>query len=570
MTQHIADIVSRDELKAFNEEEVRKLVARYEIADHFDPYRYLPPGPVAQAFILSPDLTKVIMGPLGGGKTTACAFTRILAASTAPIAWHPEDSRPTRMCRWPVLRDTFRSAEKTVLESWKQWFPKGYPGSSWAGGNDRPVTHVLRFIGQDGVRIEAITEFVGLGENSIETLFKGREYSGAWPNELDTHAEGALDDLEQRVGRYPKADILLSQAEVEQLSRELRRPVFSTGKRLRTVIGDMNAPTIDNWTHKTLVLKPTPDRTLFRQPSGRSADAENIFNLESDYYERIIRNQDEHFVRRMVDNEFGYSRAGKAVHTSFQYQRHVATSRLEYRPQLELHIGIDASTSGLSPAAMFAQSWAPRIAMLDELYLGHGVGPARFFEALKMKIASEYADAQIIKVWIDPAAQYGADREGGQLAALELGQVILGIPIMVPANGSNEIGMRLAAVDAEIRGYLEPHSHLIICPEKCPLYIEGMAGRYRYRKKPETSSNEYDDLPEKLHPWSDLQDGGQYVILGMRGRAAALRGAASGERQDEGRGWRSQQVSKGGWGRGTGSGFDPHKAGAGRGSTRSP
>lgn len=560
MTGHLAEIVSRDDLKIFSDEEIRRLVTKYEISEHFDPYRYVPPGPVAQSFILSDALTKIIMGPLGGGKTTTCAFARILAASTAPIAWHPEDRRPTRMCRWPVLRDTFRSAEKTVLESWKQWFPKGYPGSDWQGGNDRPVTHKLRFIGQDGVRIEAITEFVGLGENSIETLFKGREYSGAWPNEVDTHAAGALDDLEQRVGRYPKADLLLSQEEVARLSREMNRPIFSTGKRLRTVIGDMNAPTIDNWTHEKLVLKPTPDRVLFRQPSGRSPDAENIFNLEPDYYDRIIRNQDEHFVRRMVDNQFGYSRAGKAVHPSFDYPRHVSMSRLEYRPQLDLYIGIDASLGGLSPAAVFAQVWGARVVILDELYLGHGVGPARFFEALKQKIDRDYPDARAIKVFIDPAAQYGADREGGQLGAIELGQVIIGVPIMVPANGSNEIGMRIAAVDAELRGYLEPHSSLLICREKCPLYVEGLAGRYRYRKKPEKSSNEYDDLPEKLHPWSDVQDGGQYVILGIRGRAAALRGAASGKNPESG--WRSQGGGDG-WGKGAKMGFDPHRAGAG-------
>lgn len=562
MNGHIANIVSRDDLKAFNEEEVRKLVAKFEIDEHFDPYRYVPPGPVAQAFILSIALTPVIMGPLGGGKTTACAFKRIYAATLAPVAKHPEDGKPTRMCRWIVLRDTFRSAEKTVLESWKQWFPKGYPGASWTGGNDRPVTHTLRFIGQDGIRIEAVTEFAGLGENSIETLMKGREYSGAWANELDTHAEGALDDLEQRVGRYPKADLLLTRAELDALARQLGRGPIVSGQRMRMVIGDMNAPTIDNWTYKALVTARKPDRILFTQPSGRSAEAENLFNLEADYYDRIVRNQEEHFVRRMVDNEFGYSRAGKPVHTSFSHLRHIANQRLTFRPELELHLGIDTSINSLSPAAIFAQAWAPRIVFLDELYLGHGVGPARFFEALKLKIDADYAEATSIKVWIDPAAQFGADREGGQLAALETGQVILGLPVMLPANGSNELGMRLDAVNSELRGYLEPHSHLLACPEKCPLWIEGAAGKYRYRKKPESASNDYDDEPEKKHPWSDLQDAGQYVILGIRGRSAAIRGAATGRSAAAGRSvWGSQSNGDGAWksqSRPRG-GFDPHR-----------
>lgn len=557
MTSHISQLIDRVDIAARNEEEIRRLVREYEIANHFDPYRYVPPGPVAQRFILSTALTAFIMGPLGGGKTTACAFKRIYAATLAPVARHPEDGKPTRMCRWIVLRDTFRSAEKTVLESWKQWFPKGYPGSSWTGGNDRPVTHTLRFIGQDGVRIEAITEFAGLGENSIETLMKGREYSGGWLNEADTHAEGAVDDLEQRVGRYPKADILLTPAELETLARELRQPRIVSGARLRAVIGDMNAPTIDNWTYKAFVSKPKPDRLLFRQPSGRSPEAENRFNLDADYYERLVRNQEDHFVKRMVDNAFGYSRAGKPVHASFSHDRHVAGHRLAFRPEIDLHIGVDASLAGLSPAAVFGQSWAPRIVLLDELYLGHGVGPARFFEALKSKIEADYADARAIRLWIDPAAQYGADREGGQLAALELASVILGLPVLVPANGSNEIGMRLDAVNSELRGYLEPNSHLLVCPEKCPLYLEGMAGKYRYRRKPESAANEYDDLPEKLHPWSDLQDAGQYMILGIRGRAGALHGAAEGKKPREGGRWgvASGQLS----GPRQRGGFNPHR-----------
>lgn len=558
MSEHISDVVSRDDLTIFGEEEIRKLVAKYEIAEHFDPYRYVPPGPVAQAFILSTSLTKVIMGPLGGGKTTACAFARIYAATLAPVAWHPGDKKPTRMCRWIVLRDTFRSAEKTVLESWKQWFPKGYPGSSWTGGNDRPVTHTLRFVGADGVRIEAITEFAGLGEASIETLMKGREYSGAWPNELDTHAAGALDDLEQRVGRYPKRDILLTRTELDDLGKQLGHVIVSS-QRCRFVIGDMNAPTIDNWTYKTFVTNRKPDRAFFPQPSGRSAEAENRFNLEADYYERIIRNQEEHFIKRMVDNEFGYSRSGKPVLSNFSYFRHAAGHRLLYRPELDLHIGIDASTSGLSPAAIFAQSWAPRIAFVDELYLGHGVGPARFGEGLKLKIDADYAEARRVLLWVDPAAEYGADKEGGQLAALEILQVILGIPVRVPANGSNELSMRIDAVNTELRGYLEPHSHLIVCPEKCPLWLEGASGKYRFRKKKENSGNEYEDIPEKLHPWSDLQDGGQYAILGIRGRSAAIRGAGTGRQQSEGeRRWGSQ--SGGGKSRPNDrGGFNPHK-----------
>lgn len=553
--------ITRDDLKKLDTQEERALVARYEIDEKFSPFRYTPPGPVAQAFIVSDLLTAVIMGPLGGGKTTACVFKRIYAASKAPIAWHPEDGKPTRMCRWIVLRDTFRSAEKTVLESWKQWFHKKYPGSAWAGGNDRPVTHTLRFMGADGVRVEVITEFAGLGENSIETMMKGREYSGGWLNEIDTHADGSLADMEQRVGRYPGSKNLLTVDEIEALGRQLGHKLES-GQRLRMVIGDMNAPTVDSWTYRDLIKKRTPDRYLFQQPSGRSEEAENRFNLEPDYYDRIVRNQEDWFVKRMVDNEFGYSRAGKPVYDAFDRRRHVARMRILTDPKLTLGIGIDISMNTLNPAAVFGQTRAPgRIIVADELYLGHGVGAARFGEALKQRLSEDYSNASKVRIWVDPAAEHGADQEGGQLSAMETLAVILGLPILIPAGGSNELGMRLDAVKAEIRGYLEPDTHLLIDPERCPLLLEGFEGKYRYRKRAETAQTEYEEKPDKGHPHSDLHDGLQYLVLGFRGRTGAIRSAADADRAPrQNGGWSSQSGEKRSpWG--GGNGFDPHQVG---------
>jgi len=561
MSQHISDLISRVDLREAAEERVKLLALELDYIGDFNPYMYVPPGPVAQAFLNDATMTAVIMGPLGGGKTTTCVFKRILAATRAPIAWHPEDKIPTRMCRWIVLRDTFRSAEKTVLESWKQWFPKTYPGSKAEGGNDRPFHHRLRFRGEDGIRVEAITEFAGLGEDNIETLMKGREYSGAWLNELDTHAEGALDDMEQRVGRYPMPDSLLSPRELAVLEQQLGRRLVN-GSRQRVVIGDMNAPTVDNWTFETLVTSRGPGRAFHQQPSGRSPEAENRFNLEPGYYDRIVENQAEHFVHRMVDNKFGYSRAGKQVHPSFDHPRHVAQVGLVIR-DVDLHIGADISKGGLSPAAMLAQQWQPgRIAFLDELYLGHGVGTARFSEGLKTLLSERYANVarNRVKLWVDPAAEHGADKEAGELNAMEIMAQALGIVARIPGNGSNELALRLGAVDAELRGYLQPNTALWISP-RCRQYIEGIAGRYRFKKRPQSGGNEYEDLPEKLHPWSDLQDAGQYVIIGIRGHRGVMAAVNGGTRPGPGQqqGWASQNSGQRGWK--SQGGFDPHKAG---------
>ena len=552
---HVSTGVTDAEFDAVEMSELRDLVARYEINEDFDLSQYIPPGPVARQFIADVHhQTTVIMGPIGSGKTTACAFKRIYVGGLAPVAWHPADKVPTRMCRWIVLRDSFRSTEKTVLESWKYWFPKTYPGSSWAGGNDRPVTQVLRFMGHDGVRIEAITEFAGLGEQSIETMMKGREYSGGWLNEFDTHAEFALEDMEQRVGRYPPKDMLLSVDELEDLSRDLGRRVIS-GQRLGLVIGDMNAPTLDNHAYKSMVvnINDTPDRKFYRQPGGRSAEAENRFKLEPDYYERIVRNQDESFIRRMIDNEFGYSRSGKPVYESWDRRKHVAGSEIGFDPDLELLIGIDTSQNTLNPAAVFGQIKAPgRIAFIDELTVEHGCGAARFAELLKQRLDERYAGARRIRMFVDPAAQYGADTEHGQLSAMDMISTVTGLPVLIPAGGSNELVMRLDAIKAELRGHLEADTHLLACPKRCPMLLEGFDGKFKYKRKAAAAGGGFQEDPEKTHPWSDVHDAAQYLVLGVRGRIGSLRAAAGDTRSDR----------RGGWGGGKRkSGFDVHRIG---------
>jgi hypothetical protein len=45
-----------------------------------------------------------------------------------------------------------------------------------------------------------------------------------------------------------------------------------------------------------------------------------------------------------------------------------------------------------------------------------------------------------------------------------------------------------------------------------PTLVRALSGQYRYRKK---VNGQLDDKPEKLHPWSDLADAGQYLALAV-------------------------------------------------------
>ncbi|MBS7545681.1 hypothetical protein [Ancylobacter oerskovii] len=521
-----------------SDDDVRSLVADLELDEGFDIFSYRPPGPVSQAFLNNQrDLTQFLMGPVGGGKTTTCVFKRILAATLMPV-----DKKGVRRSRWVVVRTSFRDADRTVLKSWQQWFPKNYPGSSWQGGNDRPVTHVLRWRLLDGTTAEAETIFIGLGEHRITEVLRGFEISGAWLNEADTLGEDALSAVEQRVGRYP-ARVDLADA---------------SQPRHRQVIGDLNAPDEDNWVYSTFMENGKPNRILYAQPSGRHADAENLGNLEPGYYENMIETQEDWFVRRFVDNQFGYSREGKPVFPAFNRASHVAARQLDPDPNLDVLIGLDA---GLHPAAVIGQP-TPRgqIRVIDELYLGHGYGADRFGEALlDLFDRRRYPvrSGRNYRAWADPASQYGADREGGELAWFEAISAVLGIAVQIPI--SNELSLRIGAVSQELRHMLDDGSPRFLVSPHCKITIRAMSSAYRYKKR---IDGQFDATPEK-NAASHPMDGLQYLVLGYRGRAGVVREAGAGGRQQP-----DSRIGHNSGSRLPAGSFDPHRIGIGSGRSR--
>ncbi|PLW77884.1 hypothetical protein [Cohaesibacter celericrescens] len=503
--------------------DIRKLVQLYEQDEDFDPYHFKPAGPVSSAFIRDDIMSKFIMGPVGGGKTVSCVFARVLAAARMPPCkdgWIRD--------RFVVVRTSFRDAERTVLNSWKQWFSKDYPGSSWTGGNDRPATHTLRWRLPNGLKVEAETLFLGIGDASIEDILRGLEISGGWMNEADTLASNVLRYMEQRTGRYPKKE-------------DLADP---TAKRVRTILGDYNAPDMDNWTYEDLVENVAPHRRLFRQPSGLSPKAENLSRLEADYYQKIAVAEPDWYVRRMVHNEYGYSREGLPVYRSFDQKRHVAAKKLDPIEGLPLLIGMDAA---LNPAAILGQPMPNgQIRILDEVVPGQGYGATRFSEMLVDLLDRRYPMCSDIRPWADPASQYGADREGGELSWLETMQVALGMPILIPANGSNELGLRLGSVEGELTKFIDGQTPRLLVSPHCKILIRGFMSGYRF-KKLSTGGDKFALQPDK-NEYSHPHDGLQYLVLGYRGRQAVT---GTGRQSSKQGGWASQANK--------GRQIDPHK-----------
>ena len=87
---------------------------------------------------------------------------------------------------------------------------------------------------------------------------------------------------------------------------------------------------------------------------------------------------------------------------------------------------------------------------------------------------------------------------------------------------TNDIGRRLLAFEKLLHDFPGGEPGLQISRMGCPTLVRALSGQYRYRRK---TNGQLDDRPEKLHPWSDVADAGQYLALAVNadlvGRAIA-------------------------------------------------
>lgn len=481
---------------------------------------YKPPGPVARAFIMSTKVAPFIMGPVGSGKTTAALFKCLRYSAMMPVC---RDG--VIRAKGAIVRADYRTLYKTTIPSWHSWFPPDFPGSSWTGGADRPAVHDLSFHTPRGKKIHLIVEFQALGDKRIEDVLRGWEGSWALMEEADLLDESALNFLIQRTTRYPARRLLEDDARL--------RPC---------VIGSLNPPgTPDHWIVKRFIDHETVtgdgssdnDLQLFVQPSGLSPEAENLSNLQTDYYEIIARNMPSWDVQRFVHGKIGWDRSGQPVYPEFDPRFNLAPKKLLPLPGVQIYLGFDCS--GLHPAAIAVQR-APslQLRVLQEFYFGR-MGPTRFVEHLAAELETTYRDNSVALGFYDPTNDFGADKEGGEMSWIDILRKALGIPLL-PAP-SNEIPLRIETVRNLLVTPIDADNRaLLVSAQGCKWLVEGFLARYRFRLNPDGTLAGGDSPRPQKNEHANVHDALQYVCLGLMGRAGQIASAAKGMRPGNGNG----------------------------------
>lgn len=408
-----------------------------------------------------------IVGPVGSGKTTGLFFKLVRMAKLQ--AKGPDGIRRTRAV---VVRNTAPQLKDTTIVSWNYWFKDGQAGKWHATEKNFD----LRF---GDVECEVLFRPLDTADDVARVL--SLEVTFALVDEFTQIPKPIIDALSVRCGRYP--------------------PKKDGGATNWGMWGSSNPSTEDNWWYDHLhhdksvyrfVLNEDPvqkqardllvdfegvNAKYFLQPSGLTADAENLENLPGNekYYVNQCKGKSDVWIKQFVEAEWGFSIAGKPVISCFK-PVHVARS-LHYNPDLPLVGGFDPGLAG-SAMVFGQQDYDGTLIILGELVQSN-IGTRRFIsERLKPYLRRRFPLSQLI-VAPDPAA-----RNRTQTDEKTVVDILRQSFEVDDREANNRLPLRINAIDYFCTTMTETGYSLKIDAEHCPQAIRALKGGWRWTVDP--------------------------------------------------------------------------------------
>lgn len=434
--------------------------------------------PTLKRFSQSRSFIRGLMGPFGSGKSSGCVIDLIKQSKRQPLY------EGKRRARFACIRNTYGQLEDTTLKTFMQWLPDGVFGRYYK------ADHVYVLDRLDDLHVEFMFRALDRPEHVANLL--SLELTGGWVNEAREVPWAVIKALQGRVGRYP--------------------PVREGGCVDPGIILDTNPPDDDSWWYRLFEEDPPDNVAIFKQPSGRAPEAENLANLPPNYYENQMKGSDSDYIRVYVDGLYGYVKDGKPVYADYNDAAHCAP--VEPIPGVPIKRGWDF---GLTPACIFTQV-APdgRWLIFDEL-IGDDIGITTFAEEVMRHSAEKYPGFAF-EDYGDPAGEQRsamtADKDEKTCFDILHGK---GIAI---EGGEQNVTIRLESVRKPLNTLRNGRPQLQL-NARCTKLRKGFLGRYQYKRVKVTGSEErYHDMPEK-NGYSHPHDALQYV--GTRVFAANVR-----------------------------------------------
>lgn len=482
---------------------------------------FRPPGPVAREFMRSNDFVRGLRGPIGSAKSSCC----VMEMHRRQMQQQPND-KGWRMSRWVITRNTAPMLKTTTIKTYEDWLkPEFYGDIKMA---PPPYEHEIDVGLPDGTRIVSEVYFLALDTPDDIRKLLSLELTGAWSNEAREQPKSIIDAITSRLRRYPA--------------------VKDGGASWSGLIMDTNAPDADHWWPIMAGEVPPPEGmpeeeirnmikpagwSFYSQPPAMlerfegvgktkklvgydiNPEAENLQNLDPDYYTGQIAGKSTAWINVYILNRLGATSDGRAVQPEFRRLTHVSPDELEPLPMLPINWCFDF---GLTPSAIAFQTSRDRHRVLREIVLTDA-GAVQLAAAVNRMMRDEFFGHKFGRCWGDPA---GDERVGTDKRTAY--QVLRAAGIPARPVETNDPEIRRAAGETPLRRMTEGEPAIIFDP-RCKTLIAGLEGAWCYKRVRQATGEAFEDKPAK-NRYSHPCEAWEYGMLG-EGEARALLGRKS-------------------------------------------
>ena len=449
---------------------------------------YTPP-PTCAKFMRSDSFGRIIAGPVGSGKTTACMFELFRRACEQRPA---EDG--FRYTRFAVVRQTLQQLKDTILKDVLAWL-----GSiaEWK------VSNSTLYINAGDVKSEWL--FIPLDDPDDQRRLLSMQLTGAWMSELIEMDVDLVSPLAGRCGRFPSA--------------------AQGGCSWMGIIADTNMPSEGSPWYKFMENDTPIDWAVYVQPGGMSEDAENLQWLHQtpqtlalpenhadrlaqgrSYYERFIRSNSVTWCQRYVHAQYGDDPSGSAVFgESFKSSFHV----VENIEPVQGHPILVGQDFGRDPWSVICQlDHKGRLLILEECSAEDIGLEQHVTRTLRPRLMHERYLGKKIALIGDPAG-----KSKDSIYEENSFDVLKRFGFMCFPAPTNDIDPRIRAVESLLLSQRDGGPAIVFDKGRCPTLVRAMGGGYRFGK---TKAGQRKPSPDK-NEYSHVADALQYVCLGAHG-----------------------------------------------------
>lgn len=424
--------------------------------------------PVLSAFLASDAPIRYIRGPIGSGKSVACALELLRRAARQEPG--PDGIRRSRGA---IIRNTLQQLRSTCLVTIEEWL--------------RPI----------------------ISYKVSEQLIQVR--AG------DIHADWLLLPLDtpQNIQRLLSLELTYAWcSEVRELPLEIVQAVFSRtgrfpskangGANWRGIWSETNSFSEDSEYYTHLEVDRPNNVEYFVQPGAMEPDAENRENLPTDYYEAMLEANTDPWCDQYIHNKIGPSLSGQAVFASVFSREFHTVEAIEYDPTRAIVIGLD---TGRNPAAVLGQmDVRGRLCVLGSTY-AENMGMEKFLSTVLKPWLVEFFPMGRFVCVVDPSGV--RKTEIGEESVIK---AIQRLGFLAAPAVTNAIAPRLRAVERQLQMQVDGKGALLIDLRFNAMLVRALQNDYRYKRMKEGDLKEE---PDKGHPESDLADALQYLCLGI-------------------------------------------------------